>query len=139
MTTRAKKIEEALRRMDAAWLKCCDLNSRVLAKACGYDAYNEMWDATVAARKALALPADAPTVPAWTMQGCPECLGTGKEGTGQPSDEGGEAFRACEGCNGSGLEPSCPGCGHPREWHERENWGGECIADGCACVHARET
>lgn len=70
---------------------------------------------------------------------CPECHGTGQEGTGQPSDEGGEAFRACEGCNGSELEPSCPGCGHPREWHERENWGGECIADGCACVHARET
>lgn len=70
---------------------------------------------------------------------CPDCHGTGQEGTGQPSDEGGEAFRACEGCNGSGLEPSCPGCGHPREWHERENWGGECIADGCACVRARET
>ena len=45
------------------------------------------------------------SAPAWTMQGCPECRGTGKEGTGQPSGEGGEEFRECFRCQGTGFVP----------------------------------
>jgi hypothetical protein len=35
-------------------------------------------------------------------------------------------------CHECGVD-LCAKCGHPQEWHERENWDGECIADGCAC------
>jgi DnaJ-class molecular chaperone len=36
---------------------------------------------------------------------CPECHGDGRIGTGEPSDEGGEAWRECPVCFGDGVLP----------------------------------
>lgn len=76
--------------------------------------YESGWCGTMHAK-----PSAPPATPAWTMQGCPECRGTGKEGTGTPSGEGGEDFRECFRCQGSGFVPfpsappatECPRCG----------------------------
>ena len=36
---------------------------------------------------------------------CPECGGCGQEGTGQPNPEGGEDWRECYKCGGTGAAP----------------------------------
>lgn len=57
---------------------------------------------------------------------CRACRGSGAEGTGTPSAEGGEDWRECASCGGSGEEPLCPYCGGTKsgrrycrnEWHD---------------------